>query len=46
MKGNHLSVARKLQIKDLDVAQSLNLMKPMKFTMEKLRNNSYFYHTK
>ena len=41
-----LPVTRKLQTKDSDIAESIDLIKSLKLTIEKLRNNSDLYHTK
>lgn len=41
-----LPVIRKLQNKDSDVPQSVDLVKSLKITIEKLRNNSHFYLNK
>lgn len=40
-----LPVTRKLQTKNSDIAQSIDLIKSLKPTIEMLRNNFDFYHT-
>ena len=41
-----LPVTRKLRTKYSDKAQSADLIKPLKLTIEKLRNDSDFYHAR